>query len=145
MVSYKWVARQYDIPANYAKQLLFKLAESQRGKMQATYLLAGWQQDGQGGRLHTVQLVDASLLAREKARFAPLTGLHVYSLQPSQPKVALSARRPSFPPFRLGGSLCLCASELVGALCLGGCLCVCVCVCVCVAGGREGGKEGQRE
>eukprot|EP00884_Botryococcus_braunii_P011361 jgi/Botrbrau1/20225/Bobra.31_1s0022.1 len=86
MVSYKWVARNYDIPANLAKQLLFKLVESQRGKLQATYLLAGWTEGAQGSRQHTVQVVDASVLAREKARFSPITGLHVYSLQPSQPK-----------------------------------------------------------
>lgn len=87
MVSYKWVAREFDIPANYAKQLLFKLVESQRNKCHATYLLSGWVEDGEGIRQHVVQVVDASVLAREKARFSPITGLHVYSVQPSQPKV----------------------------------------------------------
>jgi len=86
-VSYKWLARERLLPANLAKQLLFAFAEAHRGKVAATYLLAGWAADvGGGAARHVVQLVPAVQLAERSAALKPLTDVHVHSVQPTQPK-----------------------------------------------------------
>ena len=59
-VSYKWLAREYELPVNLAKQLLFQFANEHRGKVNITYLLAGWTKEP--SRQHTFQLVDGSRL-----------------------------------------------------------------------------------
>ena len=53
-VSYKWISRHFDIPANHAKQILFQFAEAHKKKVSVTYLLAGWTREGQQ---HTFQIL----------------------------------------------------------------------------------------
>ena len=53
-VTYKWLARQNNIPANLAKQYLFAYAEGNRGKINTTYLLAGWTNEPEQ---HVISLV----------------------------------------------------------------------------------------
>ena len=88
-VSYKWLARERSLPANLAKQLLFAFAEAHRGKVAATYLLAGWVKDGAecgGEARHVVKLVPAACLAQRRAELDRITDVHVHSVQPTQPK-----------------------------------------------------------
>lgn len=94
-VSYKWLARERSLPANLAKQLLFAFAEAHRGKVAATYLLAGWVKDGaEGGEArHVVKLVPAACLAQRRAELDRVTDVHVHNVQPTQPK----ARRCPMP------------------------------------------------
>lgn len=40
-VSYKWLAREYALPANYAKQLLFRFAQERGGSVLALYAVSG--------------------------------------------------------------------------------------------------------
>ena len=108
VVTYKWLARHCAISASLAKQLLFAFAEAHHGKVAATYFLSGWTKPvtdasssggggdgadgnviagGGGGRRHIAQLVDAARLDNRKAELAEVTSLHVYSVQPAQPKV----------------------------------------------------------
>ena len=87
-VSYKWLARERKLPANLAKQLLFAFAEAHRGKVAATYLLAGWVRAGTSGDepRHVVKLVPAACLAQRSAELDSVTDVHVHSVQPTQPK-----------------------------------------------------------
>ena len=96
-VSYKWLARERLLPANLAKQLLFAFAEAHRGKVAATYLLAGWVKDGaEGGEArHVVKLVPAACLAKRTAELDRVTDMHVHSVQPTQPKARAKAQRLS--------------------------------------------------
>ena len=55
--------------------------------VKATYLLAGWTNTEP--RRHTVQLVDSEHLSTKRSSLDPVTSMHVYSLQPAQPKVGL--------------------------------------------------------
>ena len=85
VISYKWLARKFGLPCNLAKQTLFAFLEQHRGKVKATYLLAGWTKTDP--RQHTVQLVDSEHLSTRRSALDPVTSMHVYSLQPTQPKV----------------------------------------------------------
>lgn len=87
VISYKWLARKFGLPCNLAKQTLFSFLEQHRGKVKATYLLAGWTNTEP--RQHTVQLVDSEHLSTKRSSLDPVTSMHVYSLQPAQPKVGL--------------------------------------------------------
>ena len=69
-VSYKWLAREYELPVNLAKQLLFQFAEEHRGKVNVSYLLAGWTKEP--SRQHTFQLVDGSRLQVKTGTVPPL-------------------------------------------------------------------------
>ncbi len=86
VISYKWLARKFGLPCNLAKQTLFAFLEQHRGKVKATYLLAGWTKTDP--RQHTVQLVDSEHLSTRRSALDPVTSMHVYSLQPTQPKVS---------------------------------------------------------
>ena len=90
VISYKWLARKFGLPCNVAKQTLFAFLEQHRGKVKATYLLAGWTTTEP--RQHTVQLVDSEHLSTRRSSLDPVTSMHVYSLQPTQPKVGLAGR-----------------------------------------------------
>lgn len=85
VISYKWLARHFDLSCNVAKQALFAFLEKHRGKVKATYLLAGWT-TGEPPQ-HVVQLVDSEQLTTSRSALDPVTSMHVYSLQPTQPKV----------------------------------------------------------
>lgn len=85
-MSFKWLARQYDLSADLAKQLLFSFVEQHGPKVSAIYLLAGWTKQGS----HIVQLVGQKGLQNRRAGLKSETSLHVYSIQPSQPKAGLN-------------------------------------------------------
>ncbi len=89
VISYKWLARKFGLPCNLAKQTLFAFLEQHRGKVKATYLLAGWTKTDP--RQHTVQLVDSEHLSTRRSALDPVTSMHVYSLQPTQPKVCANS------------------------------------------------------
>ncbi len=57
--------------------------------MSATFLLAGWTKGEEPQ--HVIKLVDAASLASCRAKLDPITALHVYSVQPTQPKARLHA------------------------------------------------------
>jgi hypothetical protein len=72
-VSYKWLAREYALPANYAKQLLFRFAQEHQGgaaAVTAVYTVsgvlkpaaAGGGGDQQEQEQHIVRLVPAAQL-----------------------------------------------------------------------------------
>lgn len=89
-----------------AKQALFAFLEQHRGKVKATYLLAGWTTAQP--RQHVVQLVDSEQLTTSRSSLDPVTSMHVYSLQPTQPKVCQDSitpfqhvRKGSLPPPKL--------------------------------------------
>ena len=89
-VSYKWLAREYDIPVTLAKQLLCEFVERCGGRAAATYLVAGWAAPPTGGpRTHVVRVVPGDALAAARAALDPLTAVHVFSVAPCQPKDAL--------------------------------------------------------
>lgn len=81
LVSYKWLARRFSIPSNYAKQVLFKYAESKRENVSTAYLVAGWSR--QDGKEHLIQLVDGSNLPKLQQQLNPVTSIHVYSVSPA--------------------------------------------------------------
>ncbi|KAK3276456.1 hypothetical protein CYMTET_15473, partial [Cymbomonas tetramitiformis] len=84
VISYKWASREFALPSNLAKQLLFQYA-SEKGKgVQAVYLLSGWTK-GEAPR-HTIQLIRDNKVDECKAALGTITGLHVYSVQPVLPK-----------------------------------------------------------
>ena len=87
-MTFKWVARHFGVPTNVAKQLLFSFQEAHSGKVKATYLLAGWTK--QQPRQHVVQLTPAEQLSTASINLDPVTSMHVYSVQPSQPQVGLA-------------------------------------------------------
>ncbi|KAK9853083.1 hypothetical protein WJX84_008703 [Apatococcus fuscideae] len=84
VVSFKWLSRRYGLPVNLAKQLLFAFVEKHKSKAKATYLLAGWTKAEPSQ--HIVTLVDQDKLLKSRDALAPVTSLHVYSIQPTQPK-----------------------------------------------------------
>ena len=86
MVSFKWLSRHLSIPANDAKRLLFHFVEAHQGKVSATYLLAGWTNGADPQ--HVITLVDAASLAKCREKLNPVTAMHVYSVQPTQPKAS---------------------------------------------------------
>lgn len=58
-VTYKWFAREYSLPANYAKQLLFRFAEEQGSRIRAVYAVSGFSKADAGLQQHVVRLVPA--------------------------------------------------------------------------------------
>lgn len=123
VISYKWLARKFGLPCNLAKQTLFAFLEQHRGKVKATYLLAGWTSTQP--RQHTVQLVDSEHLSTRRSALDPVTSMHVYSLQPTQPKDASElwnhdAIQTSelFQELRLGQTNCLADNRWSAVKCL---------------------------
>ncbi|CAL8470151.1 g9693 [Coccomyxa elongata] len=86
VVSFKWLARQFSVPANTAKKVLSEFLEKNQGKVSATYLISGWTKGPDPE--HSIQLVDAGSLTERRKKLDPITSLHVYSVQPTQPKDA---------------------------------------------------------
>ncbi|KAL0049157.1 hypothetical protein WJX82_007778 [Trebouxia sp. C0006] len=123
VISYKWLARKFGLPCNLAKQTLFAFLEQHRGKVKATYLLAGWTKTDP--RQHTVQLVDSEHLSTRRSALDPVTSMHVYSLQPTQPKDASElwnhdAIQTSelFQQLRLGQTNCLADNRWSAVKCI---------------------------
>ena len=91
VVSFKWLAYHFEVPASLAKQILFTFLEQHSKEVSATYLLAGWTKDDT--TRHVVQLVGTKALQEQRSCLTSETSLHVYSIQPSQPKVCLLTSR----------------------------------------------------
>ena len=93
-VTYKWVAREFDVSVNHAKRLLFEHARKNDSVLVATHVVSGWTSaagdDGAGvTRTQVVRLVEgAEALAAAKAELDDVTGEHVYSVRPVDAKDA---------------------------------------------------------
>ena len=93
-VTYKWVAREFDVSVNHAKRLLFEHARNNDSVLVATHVVSGWTStagdDGAGvTRTQVVRLVEgAEALAAAKAALDGVTGEHVYSVRPVDAKDA---------------------------------------------------------
>jgi DNA polymerase delta subunit 3 len=93
-VTYKWVAREFDVSADHAKRLLFEHARNNDSVLVATHVVSGWTStagdDGAGvTRTQVVRLVEgAEALAAAKAALDGVTGEHVYSVRPVDAKDA---------------------------------------------------------
>jgi hypothetical protein len=61
-VTYKWFAREYSLPANYAKQLLFRFVEEQGSKIRAVYAVSGRCKTDDDQQQHVVRLVPSAQL-----------------------------------------------------------------------------------
>lgn len=59
-------------------------------KLHATFLLSGWTKDGDAPR-HRVSVVRGDELEGAKARFNPITSMHLYSLGPAANQVGKDA------------------------------------------------------
>ncbi|KAL3143752.1 hypothetical protein ABBQ32_003584 [Trebouxia sp. C0010 RCD-2024] len=123
VISYKWLARKFGLPCNLAKQTLFSFLEQHRGQVKATYLLAGWTNTEP--RQHTVQLVDSEHLSTKRSSLDPVTSMHVYSLQPAQPKDASELWNHDaiqtaelFQELRLGKTNCLADNRWSAVKCM---------------------------
>eukprot|EP00850_Spirogloea_muscicola_P001036 SM000004S14906 [mRNA] locus=s4:178844:181182:- [translate_table: standard] len=86
VVSYKWLSRAFSLPSDIAKQVLYKFAESHKGRVEATYLVAGWTKEAP--KSHALQLTSSGKLEECKAAMAEVTSVHVYSVQQALPKDA---------------------------------------------------------
>jgi hypothetical protein len=76
IVSYKWLARQYSIPSNFAKQILFKFVEAEGTNVKPVYLVSGFLKED--NTQHVVRLVDAADLASCCSKLETQTSIHVY-------------------------------------------------------------------
>ena len=73
-VTYKWVAREFDVSADHAKRLLFEHARNNDSVLVATHVVSGWTStagdDGAGvTRTQVVRLVEgaeATIATRER-------------------------------------------------------------------------------
>lgn len=61
-VTYKWFVREYSLPANYAKQLLFRFVEEQGSKIRAVYAVSGRCKTDDDQQQHVVRLVPSAQL-----------------------------------------------------------------------------------
>eukprot|EP00850_Spirogloea_muscicola_P001960 SM000007S20920 [mRNA] locus=s7:946100:948422:+ [translate_table: standard] len=86
VVSYKWLSRAFSLPSDIAKQVLYKFAESHKGRVEATYLVAGWTKEEPTSQ--ALQLTSSGKLEECKAAMAEVTSVHVYSVQQALPKDA---------------------------------------------------------
>ena len=59
-VTYKWFAREYSLPANYAKQLLFRFVKEQGSKIRAVYMVSGISKADDASGQHIMRLVPGS-------------------------------------------------------------------------------------
>jgi DNA polymerase subunit Cdc27 len=81
IITYKWFARTHDLPANYAKQVLFRFVEEQQERVRAVYMIAGTLPAGadEGADARSVvRLVDAQELSRARSALHTVTSLHVH-------------------------------------------------------------------
>ena len=105
-VTYKWVAREFDVPVNHAKRLLFAHASKNDSVLVATHVVSGWTSVAGGDdgasitRTQVVRLVEgAEALAAAKAALDEVTGEHVYSVRPVDAKDAtVGGDSKSLPP-----------------------------------------------
>ncbi|KDD72771.1 hypothetical protein H632_c2919p0, partial [Helicosporidium sp. ATCC 50920] len=78
VVTYKWLGRQYGIPYDMSKRLLYEFMTLHCQKVSATYLLSGWTPPPSSQ--HIIRVVPASDVNRQKEALAEVTSLHVYAL-----------------------------------------------------------------
>ncbi|KAF8062892.1 hypothetical protein HT031_003730 [Scenedesmus sp. PABB004] len=92
VVSYKWLARSAQLPANTAKRLLFQfLQEKGPGKVKAIYLVAGTRKGDESS--YVVRLVDADALDACCAELGTRTSTHVHSVLPAERRAVTDAAR----------------------------------------------------
>ena len=98
VVTYKWVARHFGVPYDTAKRILYQfVTQHPGGVVRATFLLGGWTREAVAR--HVVRVVEAGAVESSKASLASITALHVYSVQPSCPKVGEALLLPGrLPP-----------------------------------------------
>mmetsp|Transcript_15289 Transcript_15289/g.38797 ORF Transcript_15289/g.38797 Transcript_15289/m.38797 type:complete len:439 (+) Transcript_15289:16-1332(+) len=86
IVSFRWVAREFDVSARKARALLEALLSSSnasaKGGLEVVYLVAGVTKEQQ----HVVQLMTAEKLAREAAALEKVTAKQIYSVQQGELK-----------------------------------------------------------
>ncbi|KAF5842075.1 hypothetical protein DUNSADRAFT_9334 [Dunaliella salina] len=75
VVSYKWLARQYQINANLAKRMLASIADSLKDKVATTYLVSGWTKDT---KQHVVKVVQGHSYQDVCQQLESITSKHVY-------------------------------------------------------------------
>ena len=77
VVTYKWLARELDVPVNHAKRLLFQHARTCNGVV-ATHCISGWCA---AKRSHVISIVMGEAnVALAKQTLSEVTGEHVYSV-----------------------------------------------------------------
>ncbi len=86
VVSYRWLARHFNVPANLSKRVLAQYAEQHKGRVKTTYLVSGWLKVRRGqGRL---SCASTALLRQEPhahAAWTPQEGLqHVVKVVDGQ-------------------------------------------------------------
>lgn len=59
VVTYKWLARHHQLPANVAKQILWAFAEAHAGKVAVTHLLSGYRTLSGGSQSTTGSPLDS--------------------------------------------------------------------------------------
>lgn len=59
-VTYKWLAREYSLPSNYAKQLLFRYVQEHGSSVSAMYAVSGLLKATHGSAQHVFRLVPSS-------------------------------------------------------------------------------------
>uniref|UniRef100_A0A383WDL1 DNA polymerase delta subunit 3 n=1 Tax=Tetradesmus obliquus TaxID=3088 RepID=A0A383WDL1_TETOB len=84
VVSYKWLARQYQIPSNHAKQVLRQYLQQHGSQAKAIFLVAG-QLQADPNCLVT-RLVDSAHLTACLEDFAGQPSVHVHSVMPAEPR-----------------------------------------------------------
>lgn len=153
-VTYKWLAREYSLPANYAKQLLFRFVEEQGSKIRAVYAVSGCCQGDEGGQQQrVVRLVPSAQLQACCGQLQEGTmSVHIHrwvattaQLHQQQQVACVPPRHARHQPpccsywclqraaisrrLQAGAGSPVCRGcRAVPALLPGGCVCVCVCV-----------------
>lgn len=84
VVSYKWLSRNYLVPANTAKRLLQEFVEKNGSQLEVIYSLSGWLKNNP--EAYHIKLVLASKLSEAKEEFSEGCSVQVYSVQAGVPK-----------------------------------------------------------
>lgn len=84
VVSYKWLARQFKVPYDTAKQVLYDYVTRHNKTVKPTFFLSGWTDKTPSS--HRIRIVSSSALDSAKSELRTVTGMHVYSIAPSVPK-----------------------------------------------------------
>ncbi|QDZ21341.1 subunit Cdc27 of DNA polymerase [Chloropicon primus] len=81
IVSFKWIAREFDVSAKDARKLLEDFAQGEnKDKIKRVHLLSGWTKPPK--RSHVVQLVPEEKLSEMEAGLEKVTSKYIYSIQP---------------------------------------------------------------
>ena len=86
LVTFRWFAQQYDVPAEQAKSVLQSYAADHDGEVSTVYLVGGSVKGDDSGRMQ-YKLVEATKLDETRQTLESTT-CHVYSLHSSAPRSA---------------------------------------------------------